>query len=289
MQSTNLRVIETQINPRYTAKNNTIELNVDYNITPSLTFTSQTGYNQDFLWSTEDYNRFNTTPDIFNVNGLHPARSDHDQSRRQLPLQRRYAQHRRPQSCPVPNGRGNQATGSFCDPQLGCSTRLVVQDVSDEHAWQISQEFRLASNFTGPLNFSIGGNYMHYETVEDYYVFANTLTMFAAVVGTGHCDRSLDAGRHRQFAMLHERPCCWPTLRDRQQYSTFDRPAVRTMHLHRSQSAGQAEQSWPQLFPQPESLRAQFLCRIRRGLLQRHARSEADRRLALDRRPEALP
>ncbi len=67
-QSRNLRVIETQINPRYDAKNDTAELNVDYNVTPALTFSSQTGYNEDFLWSTEDYNRFNTRPGIFKPN-----------------------------------------------------------------------------------------------------------------------------------------------------------------------------------------------------------------------------
>ena len=67
--------------------------------------------------------------------------------------------------------------GVFCDPQLGCSNRLVAQDLSDEHAWQLSQEFRLASNFTGPLNFSVGGNYLHYETEENYYVFINALTV----------------------------------------------------------------------------------------------------------------
>ena len=48
------------------------------------------------------------------------------------------------------------------------------------------------------------------------------------------------------------------------------------------------EQSGPQLFPQPESLCAEFLCRVRRGLLRCHARSEADRRLALDGRPESI-
>ena len=63
----------------------------------------------------------------------------------------------------------------FCDPQLGCSDRLVAEDLSDEHAWQLSQEFRLASNFSGPFNFSVGGNYLHYETEENYYVFINTL------------------------------------------------------------------------------------------------------------------
>ncbi len=52
-------------------------------------------------------------------------------------------------------------TGTFCDPQVGCSDRLVAEDLSAEHAWQLSQEFRLASNFSGPFNFSAGGNYLH--------------------------------------------------------------------------------------------------------------------------------
>jgi len=77
-----------------------------------------------------------------------------------------------------PNGQ-NYYAGTFCDPQVGCSDRITARDVSDEHAWQLSQEFRLASNFTGPLNFSVGGNYLHYETEENYYVFINTLTLFA--------------------------------------------------------------------------------------------------------------
>jgi outer membrane receptor protein involved in Fe transport len=151
-QSRNLRVIETTIDPRYRAKNDTIELNTDYSVTPALTFTSQTGYNNDFLWSTEDYNRFNTSPGIFQ-----PLDASDEWSK----------------SIVSPDG-------IFCDPQLGCSNRLVAQDLSRERAWQLSQEFRLASNFSGPFNFSVGGNYMHYETVEDYYVFANSLTLFAA-------------------------------------------------------------------------------------------------------------
>jgi len=157
-QSRDLRTIETQINPRYVAKNDTLELNADYALTPSLTFTSQTGFNQDFLWSTEDYNRFDTTPGIF------------------TPLQNQGYGGVRKASLISPDGY-------FCDPQLGCSNRLVAQDLSDERAWQLSQEFRLASNFKGPFNFSIGGNYMHYETVEDYYVFINSVTLYSATSG----------------------------------------------------------------------------------------------------------
>jgi iron complex outermembrane receptor protein len=148
-QSTNLRVISSELNPSYKAKNDTLEFNADWHVTPSLTFTSQTGYNRDFLWSTEDYNRFATTPHAYDIAGSADGQ---------------YL---------------NNGSGLFCDPQLGCSDRLVAEDLSDEHAWQLSQEFRLASNFEGPLNFSVGGNYLHYETEENYYVFINALTLIA--------------------------------------------------------------------------------------------------------------
>jgi len=161
-QSQNLRVIESTINPHYKAKNDTLELNADYAVTPALTFTSQTGYNRDFLWSTEDYNRFDTSPGIFTAdsssggftNGFLPD--------------------------PAAGTGGIPSNAAiFCDPQLGCADRLVGEDLSNEHAWQLNQEFRLASNFSGPLNFSIGGNYLHYETEENYYVFINALTVYA--------------------------------------------------------------------------------------------------------------
>jgi iron complex outermembrane recepter protein len=165
VQSRNLRVIGSVLTPSYRAKNDTLEFNADYTLTPTLTLTSQTGYNQDFLYSLEDFNRFNTAPGFFGPNAFeHPA------------------------------GQGittlDPQTGTyfFCDPQLGCSDRLVGEDLSDENAWQLSQEFRLASNFSGPFNFSVGGNYLHYETEENYYVFFNTLTALATVSGlsTGH-------------------------------------------------------------------------------------------------------
>jgi outer membrane receptor protein involved in Fe transport len=165
-QSSDLRIIETQIDPIYRAKNDTVELNADYDVTPELTFTSQTGYNQDFLWSTEDYNRFNTAPGIFQVVDSNSLQKDTLVSE----------------------------DGVFCDPQLGCSNRLIAQDISSEHAWQISQEFRLASHFTGPFNFSVGGNYMHYETAENYYVFANSLTLFAGTSATGQINEPWVAG-----------------------------------------------------------------------------------------------
>ncbi len=64
-QSQDLRVVDSLLDPKYRAKNDTFELNTDYNVTPTLTLTSQTGFNKDMLNSTEDYNRFNTTTGIF--------------------------------------------------------------------------------------------------------------------------------------------------------------------------------------------------------------------------------
>ena len=155
-QSRNLRSIQSALAPQYKAKNDTIEFNATYDVSPLLKLTSQTGYNQDFLWSAEDYNRFDTTPGVIGI----------------------------------PYGVGSSivlfhpdpaipGATIFCDPQLGCSDRIVAEDLSEEHAWQLSQEFRLASNFSGPFNFSAGGNYLHYETEENYYVFINALTDYA--------------------------------------------------------------------------------------------------------------
>ena len=158
-QSHNLRVFQSALNPTYKAKNDVVELNADYSVSPAFTFTSQTGFGHDFLYSTQDYNRFNTAPGLFIPGGGQT------------------------------NGPADtvSAAGVFCDPQLGCSNRIVAQDLSDEHAWQLSQEFRLTSNFSGPLNFSVGGNYLHYETEENYYVFinANTLTTIEGTGGNG--------------------------------------------------------------------------------------------------------
>ncbi len=62
----------------------------------------------------------------------------------------------------------------------------------------MSQEFRLASNFSGPFNFSAGGNYLHYETEENYYVFINTLTLYTLdSIGGGVDEPSIRSGRHR--------------------------------------------------------------------------------------------
>ncbi len=178
VQSHNLRVIESELNPIYKAKNDTLEFNADYNVTPTLTVTSQTGYNADFLWSTEDYNRFNSAPGIFKPNGGLGTTTPDPSGEGVCGAQSGCNGIAYEQTCnPASDGVDCLTYGVFCDPQLGCSNRLLAQDLNDEHSWQLSQEFRLSSKFNGPFNFSVGGNYLHYETEENYYVFVNTLTL----------------------------------------------------------------------------------------------------------------
>jgi len=194
-QSTNLRVIETHLNPVYKAKNDTIELNNDYKITPALTFTAQTGFNTDSLWSTEDYNRFDTTPGAFaycDPSGVGCLGLSPNSLGQLLPDPSGKGHCGDTQGCggvaigapcvpsSSPDNYSCQLDGVFCDPQLGCSDRLVAEDLSNERSWQLTQEFRLTSSFSGPFNFSLGGNYLHYETEENYYVFINTITLTSA-------------------------------------------------------------------------------------------------------------
>jgi len=188
VNSRNLRVIETQIDPRYDAKNDTVEFNVDVNVMPALTFTSQTGYNHDYLYSTEDYDRFNTAPGVFQSTGNGVTLGQ------QQTITTPNSDCSVPISPPGVTTPTDDGTWYFDDPQLGCSNRLVLQDVSQERAWQLSQEFRIASDFKGPLNFSVGANYMHYETVEDYFVFGNVLTQFAASSATSQINEPWQAG-----------------------------------------------------------------------------------------------
>src|SRR6185312_9272516 len=141
-----LRTISSLIDPKYRAKNDTYEFNIDFRVTPELTLSSQTGYSADSLYSTQDLNRYNTQGGIF----LDPG--------------------------------GNSWVGSdgqFCDPQLGCSDRLVAQDISEETARQFYQEVRLALSFQGSFNFLAGASYLRYHTVENYQIMSNAITLTA--------------------------------------------------------------------------------------------------------------
>ncbi len=161
-QSRNLREIASIRDPIYRASSDILELSLDADITENVTLTSQTAWNWDSVYSFQDFNRFNTLP-IFNDTSQFLARAPTASNPN-----------------PPPSIWRNMAPGGiFCDPQIGCSDTLAVFDVSSSDSKQFVQEVRLQSNFNGPFNFSVGGNYTEFRTQNEYYVMSNLLTAIA--------------------------------------------------------------------------------------------------------------
>jgi outer membrane receptor protein involved in Fe transport len=161
-QSHDLRMIESTVDPEYRAKNDLGEFQISSDLTEHLTLSSETAYARDFIFSQQDFNRFNTQPGAWqqpDPNGLRY---------REGVLQE------------GPNG------GIFCDPQIGCADRLVALDLSTAKSTQFSEELRLSSNFDGPFNFSLGANFLRYDTEDKYYVFINSLTLISAISPYGN-------------------------------------------------------------------------------------------------------
>ncbi|HEX5777097.1 MAG TPA: TonB-dependent receptor, partial [Caulobacteraceae bacterium] len=157
VQTPDLRVIESTIDPEYRAAADLGELQISFDIGRGLTLQSETAYANDSVYSLQDFNRFNTAPGAW------------EQAR---PFDREGV------LLPGPDG------GIFCDPQLGCSDRLIAVDISTAESWQFSQEFRLSSDFEGPFNFSIGANYLRADSMDKYYVFINSISLKAALVNS---------------------------------------------------------------------------------------------------------
>lgn len=157
-QSRNLRETATAYDPKFEAKNDVVQMNVEFKISDNLSLISQTAYAKDDFWSTQDYNRFVSNP-IFTDST------------------RYYVDNRgRPVVGPGPFITPG---GFYTDPQLGVSNRMISADlsVSDNRQW--SQEFRLQSSYDGNFNFSLGANYLDFKTEDNYYVFNNLFTLIA--------------------------------------------------------------------------------------------------------------
>ncbi len=163
-QSRDLRTVASAIDPIYRAAADIFELNFDFDVSDNITLSSQTLYNEDEYYSSQDYNRFNSYPVVRDTGGLMMDVYDWDTGTTSWV--------RSPWADAAPGG-------IFCDPQLGCSDTIFGMDISRAKTKQFSQEFRLASSFDGPLNFNIGANYTRYETVEDYFVLFNLVTAIA--------------------------------------------------------------------------------------------------------------
>ncbi len=157
-QSRDLRAIESIIEPQYRAQADIYELQIKWDLSDNIKLESETAYNTDHASGSQDYNRFSTSRGVFDQETYDSTVLNSGTSR-----------------------PGVLNNGVFCDPQIGCSDRLVAMDLSKTDSTQLGQELRLSSSFDGPLNFSFGANYTRFETVDKYYVFINSLSLYSAL------------------------------------------------------------------------------------------------------------
>ncbi len=188
MQSRDLRTIASFRDPVYRAQADLVEFNLDFDVTDNLTLYSQTAYNKDTVYSFQDFNRFNTVPIFTDTSQLSNnviCMDDGD------PTTGSGANICHGDG--VPSYWANLAPGGiFCDPQLGCSNTLAGFDISQAKGRQFTQELRLQSDFDGPFNFSLGGNYTRFQTLVDYYVFYNLITAYAMMLPFNGGERNPD-------------------------------------------------------------------------------------------------
>ncbi|MGO1070959.1 TonB-dependent receptor domain-containing protein [Lysobacter sp. CA199] len=181
-QSRDMRKIATDYDPKFKATNDIFQLNLDADVSDHLKLVSQTVYTRDQYYSTQDYGRF--------------------QSRKVFSDTSTGVQYFGPDGTLVPVFNALPG-GVYCDPQLGCSDRMLMADLVDSDAKQWSQEFRLQSSFDGAFNFSLGANYLEYKVDESYYVFNNLITALADLyfngTGAGNPPSKCPAGSATRF------------------------------------------------------------------------------------------
>ena len=151
-QSTDLRSVYSPIDPVYKAASDLFDLTLSYQWGDALTLTSYTVFNDDELFSTQDFTRYAATPGLFSDIGGDDV---------------------------LPQYANFSPNGLFCDPQLGCNNAFQAQDVSQSESRQFNQQFELVSDFDGIWNFSLGANFTRFETTVDYFFFSNALTALA--------------------------------------------------------------------------------------------------------------
>lgn len=167
--SRDLREVEVVGQPIYRPRTDLYEFNLEWDLTPGLTFTSLTSYNEN-----ENYSRGDSTGGYSSVLfGVTPY---------------------------TPGGILN-------DPQFGATDRLQSESGGIGHNEQVTQELRLQSSFDGPVNFNVGGIYLDYDAMSITYVATNAATAALKVlVPTGYVDplREPDFTGHNYFVSLTE-------------------------------------------------------------------------------------
>jgi outer membrane receptor protein involved in Fe transport len=148
-QSADLRKVEAFEDPSYYAKNDTAQLNFEWDLLPGLTATSLSSF-------FEDRNN---------------QRYDDQLTQASVPFA----------NTPFTPG------GVLTTPQLGATSLDELEEINNLYARQWTQELRLQSAFDGPANFNVGGIYIHLKRQNDVFYLPNTETAYAQCINAGFC------------------------------------------------------------------------------------------------------
>lgn len=132
------RQVRLNIDPHQHARNDNYQISLDWKLSHDLTVSSITQYEEDHLRGSAG-----GVPAAipFNTTALTPG-------------------------------------GVFNDPQIGPSAFMTTTTYSDLSNAQWSQELRMASAFSGPINFSVGGLYLHIHRYDNTFIPGNGITLY---------------------------------------------------------------------------------------------------------------
>ena len=125
--------------PTYRARNDLVQVNIDWDVTSDLQLSALGSYSKDFYESSSDLGSGVANANVFNPTALSPG-------------------------------------GVFTDPQIGALTFPANLQFSTKDTKQKSVELRLQSSFAGPVNFNIGGIYFEATANQDFFLAANLFT-----------------------------------------------------------------------------------------------------------------
>ena len=139
------RGLNLTFDPRQHVRNDNYQFNMEWNVTDRLKLSSLTDYDEDHLIASS---------------GSTPASSP-------------FA------STAITPG------GVFNDPQEGASAFLQDSTYNDLASRQWSEELRLQSSFSGPLNFNVGAFYFHIHRDDNTFIPSNGTTLYVAAAVPG--------------------------------------------------------------------------------------------------------
>jgi len=139
------RGLNLTFDPRQHVRNDNYQFNMEWNVTDRLKLSSLTGYDEDHLIASAGSTPASTP---FASTAITPG-------------------------------------GVFNDPQEGPSAFLQDSTYNDLASRQWSEELRLQSSFSGPLNFNVGAFYFHIHRDDNTYIPSNGTTLYVAVAVPG--------------------------------------------------------------------------------------------------------